>query len=352
MREAQKNAISAAPAPTTRKKPPPLPIEPTPPAADDRAEVPIGRGRSAQSGGFPVFPVLLTGAGLIVGLIGGLMIWKFQSADAQPAKPAIAQQVPDQQDEAPAANALPGGQHEAKPDNDVPVKLPTEETPSALPKQKEAKPDNDVPTKPAPGPGHPTWSLMPLVDLNVDVIEGKGKWKRQDQKLICEVGHFLPRIQIRYVPPEEYDFSVTFSQPRQRNGICLIMPKPGGGTFFWTVGFHNGSGYGFCPEGKSHRGGDIGGLIDGVSMYTTTVQVRRNGVKGLLDGQLLINHPTNFRDLTNDGWHKMPNDRVLGVGCDDPTTFHRIEIVEITAPARRSGEFVTRLSEHCPKIKV
>ena len=54
----------------------------------------------------------------------------------------------------------------------------------------------------------------------------------------------------------------------------------------------------------------------------------------LLDGRLLINHPTNFGDLTNDGWHKLPHDRVLGVGCDDPTTFHRISILEVTGKGK------------------
>ncbi len=51
--------------------------------------------------------------------------------------------------------------------------------------------------------------------------------------------------------------------------------------------------------------------------------------KGLLDGQVLVNY-VDFRDLTNDGWHRMPNDRILGVGCDDPTLFYRIQILEVT----------------------
>jgi hypothetical protein len=36
----------------------------------------------------------------------------------------------------------------------------------------------------------------------------------------------------------------------------MIMPKPGGGMFFWTVGMGNGSGYGFGPQGQN-SGGDI-----------------------------------------------------------------------------------------------
>src|SRR5262249_28276809 len=127
----------------------------------------------------------------------------------------------------------------------------------------------------------------------------------------------------------------TFSQPGLRNGISLIMPRPGGGMFFWYVGNNNGTGYGFGgAAGVNNKGGDMQKLIQPNMVYATTVQVRRDSVKGLVGGKLLVDHRTGLQDLGIDNWRQMKNERILGVACDDPTTFHRIQIVEITGNGR------------------
>jgi hypothetical protein len=343
-----------APSRLVTPPPPPPPVVQTPAVdvwdgRDDRVEAPtallpsVAQPVRKQSVGVPLVLVLAaSGAALMLTLVValvGLLLWNSRSTEPQPAKPAIVQIVPDKQerDMDPAPIALLKDK-EPKAGNVVPVEAPPDLAPTVLPQEKESKPGNDEPVKPAPAvppiqnpppAAQRRLNLMAIVDLNVDVVEGKNKWRLQDQMLICDNGNFVPRVQIRYLPPQEYDFSVTFTQPKLRNGISLIMPKPGGGMFFWTVGFRHGSGYGFGPDGKT-RGGDIAKLIQTNKMFTTTVQVRRGGVRGLLDGQVLINFPTDFRDLNTDGWRRMPNDRVIGVACDDPTTFHRIQILEVT----------------------
>ena len=109
----------------------------------------------------------------------------------------------------------------------------------------------NAPRQPPPPEGRPgktTVDLIPFIDPRKDSVHGK--WLVHENVLHCNDQHFVPRIQIPYRPPEEYDFVVTFSQPALRNGISLVMPKPGGdGWFFWHVGGAGGSiGFGTQTE--------------------------------------------------------------------------------------------------------
>ena len=188
--------------------------------------------------------------------------------------------------------------------------------------------------------GPKTYDLLSIIDLNVDVVDGKNKWKMQDKTLVCTEGHFVPRIQIPYTPPEEYDFTVTFSQPKMRNGISLIMPKPGpfGGMFYWCAGHSNGemAGFGNSNGHNTDRklSGTRKGLVQPDKEYTTTVQVRKGSVTALLNGEKLLSFKTNYSDLSIDNWRKMKNERLLGIGADDPALISRIEIVEVTGKGK------------------
>src|SRR5262249_12669609 len=157
-------------------------------------------------------------------------------------------------------------------------------------------------------------------DPRKDALDGR-RWAVVNKALHCNDGSFVPRIEIPYQPPEEYDFIVTFSQPGLRNGISLIMPNPRGGSFFWYLG-GNGAQYGFYANPS--KGGRTKGLIEANKAYTTTVQVRRDGVRGLLNDRELVQYKTDFRDLTCDDWRRIRNSNLLAVGCDDPTVFHHV----------------------------
>jgi hypothetical protein len=82
------------------------------------------------------------------------------------------------------------------------------------------------PVAPAGVPGKTMYDLIPLIDVQKDANE-KHKFEIVNKELRCKEGNFVPRVQIPYQPPQEYDFIVTFSQPELRNGISMIMPKPG-----------------------------------------------------------------------------------------------------------------------------
>jgi hypothetical protein len=179
------------------------------------------------------------------------------------------------------------------------------------------------------------YTLIPLIDTNKDAVYGT--WRIDKNELCCDHGNFVPRIQIPYRPPEEYDFVVRFSQPQLRNGINLIMPNKHGGTFFWTVSSEGGRSYCLSINGSNDQTRlPADSVIRPHTVHTTVVQVRRDGVKGYLDGVLIHQYKTDFRDLRVDHWRETKDQSVLAVACDDPTVFHAIQIVEVTGSGGRT----------------
>ncbi len=180
--------------------------------------------------------------------------------------------------------------------------------------------------------GKTTVDLIGLIDQSKDVV--LGRWLVVKNALHCNDFSNVPRIQIPYQPPEEYDFVVTFSQPVLRNGISLIMPNPRGGSFFWAVGYNGGRKFGFQAKNLKDDG-LVMPLMPGKA-YTTVVQVRRDGVKALVDGKVVMEHKTDFRDLSCDSYREIPDTKLLAVACDDPTVFHYVRLVEITGTGKKA----------------
>jgi serine/threonine protein kinase len=192
---------------------------------------------------------------------------------------------------------------------------------------------NDPPRNESPvTPPGSTVDLLPLIDLSKDVIGGGEQWQRLGKAL-----HFKgtppkpgppPHVQIPYRPPEEYDFVVRFSKPRLENGISLILPKPGrdGSTFWFISG--GGSACGFAAEpplwGKKQRN-----LITQDKAHTTTVQVRRGRWRALIDGEELLELTADLQKLGTDDRHKLDDDTLLGLWCDNPTTIEAAHVVEV-----------------------
>lgn len=179
------------------------------------------------------------------------------------------------------------------------------------------------------------YNLIPLIDTTRDVLHGT--WRIDNNQLRCETAHFVPRVQIPYRPPEEYDFLVTFTQPNLRNGINLIMPNKHGGTFFWCVSSDNGTGYCLSINGANAQSKlPKARVILPNTVHTTIVQVRRDGVKAYLDNTLIREYKTDFKDLLVDGWRETKDRSVLAVACDDPTVFQEIQIIEFDGAGKRA----------------
>jgi hypothetical protein len=174
--------------------------------------------------------------------------------------------------------------------------------------------------------------FISFIDLRTDVV--RGKWEKNGKLLECNDQHFAPRVQIRYEPPLEYDFIIQFSQPRLRHPVTAIMPNRHGASIVWQVGVREGSDYRLLATDGQKWYWRSAGLIKANTKHTTIVQVRRNSIRCLLDGKELLRRQTDFRDLTDDVWHKMPEPRYLGVACDDPTVFYKVRVVEVSGPGK------------------
>ncbi|HMF16949.1 MAG TPA: hypothetical protein VKE98_07060 [Gemmataceae bacterium] len=199
-----------------------------------------------------------------------------------------------------------------------------------LPRSKPGTPVPNAIAQPKPPPqiaGKLTVDLIPLVDPTKDAVHGR--WLVVKDALHCNSMHGGPRIQIPYQPPEEYDFIATFSQPKPRHGVGMIMPNPKGGSFFWSVG-----GW-YCGFGGLKQD-SMGGPLAANKAYTTVVQVRRDGVKAFLDGKLLQEHRNNFGELKSDHYHEIQDAKLLAVTCDDPTVFHYVRVVEISGAGKKT----------------
>lgn len=154
--------------------------------------------------------------------------------------------------------------------------------------------------------------------------------------LHCESGGLVPRVHTPYQPPAEYDFVVTFSQERLRNGVSLIMPNRNGETFYWCVGSRRGAEHGLSVDGKNVEVKlPMGREVRAGTYHTAVVQVRRNEVRALLDGKEVLRRKTDFKDLKTDGWRKMKDNTVLSVACDDPTVFTAVRVIEIRGTGKR-----------------
>jgi len=178
--------------------------------------------------------------------------------------------------------------------------------------------------------------LLPLVDLKRDSIAGN--WSRSTDGVSVALFDGASILQLPYRPPVEYDFEIEFT-PNDAGGNVNQYLAAAGHSFAWKLNAHYVTPplYGFeLLDGRFCK--DFGeaathfpAAIETGHRYRSTVEVRRGGLRGLLDGKELVKWSGDFNRLSQEGITRMRDEDHLGIGSwRRPITFHKATVREVS----------------------
>jgi serine/threonine protein kinase len=194
---------------------------------------------------------------------------------------------------------------------------------------------------PGPAPDDP-WresvNLLKLVDLQRGVL--RGTWILQDDKMLSDREPFA-RVEIPYLPPEEYDLRVVFSRKSGNDAVAIILPTRWGRSFTWEMGAWGNTVTGFQAVREPTRSPNHPWAVhstvalENERVYSAVIQVRKQTLKVLLDGQVVSTWRTDYLDLSLDPNWKLRGNTHFGLGSlESPTEFHRVDLLEVTGKGR------------------
>ena len=181
--------------------------------------------------------------------------------------------------------------------------------------------------------------LVPLFENNAKYVV-RGTWRVSDGKLFCDSKGLCPRIGVPYKLPEEYDLRIEWSQPTLRNGVFVGLSQNGHGFDFGveTVAGRPGGFtaiFGRDVNDSKNTTRFVSNGLEREEHYTMLVQVRRNSVTGYLNGEMKATYKTtDFAEFTPGPFRQVKDESICYIGCDDPTVFYRVELVEITGTGK------------------
>lgn len=183
--------------------------------------------------------------------------------------------------------------------------------------------------------GDAKWESL-LGSIETQPTAPAGKWSKSNDGLHVDATAGA-RLSLPFEPKGEYDFRVTFTRRSGVHSIALIFPQGSGRAAFevdaWgehLAGIQN-------VAGKSIRDNPTrktGMELENGRQYTMTVEVRKNEVRGLLDGQVVATYKGDGSDLALSDLWALPDMGKLAIGAwESSTTFHRIEVRPVSGTA-------------------
>ncbi|MDB5329260.1 MAG: hypothetical protein JWP03_411 [Phycisphaerales bacterium] len=163
--------------------------------------------------------------------------------------------------------------------------------------------------------------LAPMIDLTKHVKAGK--WKLEKGVLTSD-NSLGARIQIPYLPPEEYDYRIVFS--RNDGGAPVVQfASRQGKEILWNIGWKTSR---FALNDK-----DIDRQFQVANGHkaTSLIKVRRGAVQFFLDDRLILEESDEGRLLDTGLWYGLPDKGAVGIGSHmSSTSFYSIEIREVS----------------------
>ncbi len=184
--------------------------------------------------------------------------------------------------------------------------------------------------------------LLALIDPNADAFSRR--WTRAGAVLTCEKGVFpdapWSSIEIPYQPPDEYDLLISFNRTDGDNMLGITLPR-NDREFSFVVSAGNTSGFDKADGkgcGVNSAGRTITMNFENNRTYTCVVHVRNDGASASIDGKILTEWKTDYKDV---GRPKDPPQRrhqaALGIAIwMSSFSFDQIKLVEVSG----KGTFV------------
>jgi serine/threonine protein kinase len=213
-------------------------------------------------------------------------------------------------------------------------------SPAAPEVSAESPPLKPAETSPAVAAAKNSIDLLALVDLQRDV--GVGNWKKVADGISCENAAGASVLQLPYEPAEEYDFEVEFTTTGTGLNVNQYV-SAGGKIFAWKLNSHNVDPplYGFeLLDGKFAKDNKEAAVQIPESIvvgqrYRSTVEVRRGGLRTLLDGKELVKWSGDFSRFSTETVTPMKHPGRIGIGSwRRPVTFHSVKVREVSGRGR------------------
>jgi hypothetical protein len=163
-----------------------------------------------------------------------------------------------------------------------------------------------------------------------------GAWELKDGTLVAgaEAG---TRVEFPYEPPEEYDYRIVFSRTSGTEGIVQIVSAQGK-SFVWAMGSKGNAAGGLGRINGAdpvNNKSKVNLPVTQGQKYDSVVQVRKTGVRVLIDGKQVLDWKTDYADFSIfDGW-KLRSNKTLGLGSwQSGVVYSKIEVVEVSGAGK------------------
>lgn len=147
------------------------------------------------------------------------------------------------------------------------------------------------------------------------------------------------KLEIPYVPPEEYTFTIEFVRRSGNDAVNQILPHAGK-VFVWQMGGWNNSVLGISEIDGKRADGNPSTVkrercLENGRLYISTVEVRKDRVTAWLNNEKVADWKTDYRDLGMDDDWRLRQDSLPGLGTwGSVVEFRRVGLFEVTGRGR------------------
>jgi hypothetical protein len=182
-------------------------------------------------------------------------------------------------------------------------------------------------------------NLLRLIDPKLDGVSGQ--WKFENGTLVCGSA-VLTRLQIPYLPPEEYDLT---AQVARRSGADVVTLGLVAGGVQFQVSIDANSGQGGMTFLEILDGAKVDGnptltrgvlMLTGTDPHTVVCSVRKKGVTVTVDSKKVIAWEGDYHRFSlNPSW-KVPNNRCLFIGTwEVDLRVTRLFLTPVSGPGKK-----------------